>query len=128
LRITPAGLRAIGVDTAVDGDNAEQASGNPDIGPDKFGTDSSSRPALRAIRDGSKLALVLSILRRPEGATLDSLVSSTGWLPHTTRAALTGLRQRGYPVSRSKMEEGRSIYRLNDMEETPEANNAVVEA
>ena len=26
------------------------------------------------------------------------LVAATGWLPHTTRAALTGLRKRGYAV------------------------------
>ena len=35
---------------------------------------------------------------RPEGATLDDLTAASGWLPHTTRAALTRLRQRGYDV------------------------------
>ncbi len=33
-----------------------------------------------------------------EGATLDELIGATGWLPHTARAALTGLRKRGYDV------------------------------
>ena len=30
--------------------------------------------------------------------TLAELVSNTGWLPHTARAALTGLRKRGYTI------------------------------
>ena len=33
-----------------------------------------------------------------EGATLDELIGATGSLPHTARAALTGLRKRGYDV------------------------------
>jgi len=38
------------------------------------------------------------MLSRKSGATLEALVDATGWLPHTTRAALTGLRKRGYTV------------------------------
>jgi Protein of unknown function (DUF3489) len=30
--------------------------------------------------------------------TLAELIANTGWLPHTARAALTGLRKRGYAV------------------------------
>jgi hypothetical protein len=35
-----------------------------------------------------------------------------GWLPHTTRAALTGLRKRGFPVSLIERD-GRKAYQLN---------------
>src|ERR1700733_10323566 len=31
-------------------------------------------------------------------AAVDELIAATGWLPHTARAALTGLRHRGYEV------------------------------
>ena len=41
----------------------------------------------------SKISLVLELLRHEEGAALAELVEATGWLPHTTRAALTGLRK-----------------------------------
>jgi hypothetical protein len=34
----------------------------------------------------------------PLRITLDDLTAASGWLPHTTRAALTRLRQRGYDV------------------------------
>ncbi len=53
-------------------------------------------------RLGSKIAEVLGLLTREVGASIDDLMGATGWLPHTTRAALTGLRKRGYPIERSR--------------------------
>src|SRR5215207_7717836 len=70
-------------------------------------------------REGSKKALVLSLLSRPQGATIDDLLSATGWLPHTTRAALTGLRKQGYEFAKSKNAKGETVYRT---EKTPKAN------
>ena len=66
-----------------------------------------------APRSGTKIAQVLALLRRDQGATLDQLVTLTGWLPHTTRAALTGLRKRGFDVAidRSNAKRG-SSYRI----------------
>jgi hypothetical protein len=49
----------------------------------------------------SKIATVLTLLRRPDGATLSELVEATGWLPHSTRAALTGLRKKGHAIAKS---------------------------
>ncbi len=59
----------------------------------------------------SKTALVLSLLKRTEGATLDQMVAATGWLPHTTRAALTGLRKRGHGIARTATDDG-SVYHI----------------
>lgn len=42
-------------------------------------------------RDGTKLAKILTLLRRPTGASLGELVHITGWLEHSVRAALTGI-------------------------------------
>ena len=42
------------------------------------------------------------MLRRPEGASIDQLVAATGWLPHTTRAMLTGLRKKGHEITKDK--------------------------
>ena len=66
-----------------------------------------------APRRGSKLAQVIELLQRDNGATVDELTAATGWLAHTTRAALTGLRKRGYAVeiNRSDKERG-SFYRI----------------
>jgi Protein of unknown function (DUF3489) len=53
-----------------------------------------------------------SDVSQDEGATLDALIAATGWLPHTTRAALTGLRKRGYLVERSRHETKGSLYHI----------------
>ena len=68
-------------------------------------------------RAGTKLARVVGLLQRDCGATLEELIEATGWLPHTTRAALTGLRKRGYAVTidRSDKERG-STYRARSDE------------
>jgi hypothetical protein len=47
---------------------------------------------------------VLDLLRRDEGASLAEMVEATGWLPHTTRAALTGLKKKGHDVTRHKVD------------------------
>lgn len=59
----------------------------------------------------TKQALVIDMLQRREGATLAQLVEATAWLPHTTRAALTGLRKKGHVITASKVD-GVSLYRL----------------
>jgi len=46
------------------------------------------------------------------GATLDDMVAATGWLPHTTRAALTGLRKKGHELAKSKNADGQTVYRI----------------
>ena len=61
----------------------------------------------------SKTDLVLGLLQRPEGATLDQLVAAAGWLPHTTRAALTVLKRKGHAVISEKVE-GTRRYRISN--------------
>ena len=63
-------------------------------------------------RSGSKQALIIKMLSRKSGATLEALVGATGWLPHTTRAALTGLRKRGYTVLLERQDGKPSLYRI----------------
>jgi len=50
----------------------------------------------------TKTDTLLGMLHREEGATLEQMVAATGWLPHTTRAALTGLKKKGHEVSSKK--------------------------
>ena len=64
-------------------------------------------------KPGSRLVIVLSLLENPQGSSLAELVEVTGWLPHTTRAALTGLRKRGFSVvSEKSAGGGASVYRI----------------
>jgi len=68
-----------------------------------------------APRQGSKLAGVMALLFRETGASIEELTATTGWLPHTTRAALTGLRKRGYAILREKRDGKGSVYRIELM-------------
>ena len=64
-------------------------------------------------RPTSKIAVVVGMLSQPGGATLGDLIAATGWLPHTTRAALTGLRKRGYVVTLGQsVRHGGSTYSI----------------
>ena len=65
-----------------------------------------------APRPGSKLAGVIVLLSREQGAGIEDLTAATGWLPHTTRAALTGLRKRGYVLARERREGADTVYRI----------------
>ena len=58
----------------------------------------------------TKQSQLAALLLRDEGATLDQMIALTGWLPHTTRAALTGLRKKGYAIDSDKVD-GLRTYR-----------------
>jgi hypothetical protein len=63
-------------------------------------------------RASTKRAVLIGMLERPEGASVAEIGKRLGWLPHTVRAAITGLRHAGREVTRSKDAEGQSVYRL----------------
>jgi DNA-binding IclR family transcriptional regulator len=68
-------------------------------------------------RSGTKIAEVIELLQREDGATLTELAVTTGWLTHTTRAALTGLRKRGYAIAADRTDKLRgSVYWIELME------------
>jgi Protein of unknown function (DUF3489) len=114
LKLTAAGLKAIAVDAgsqdAIQASEALQPEAQNVASPEERG----DAARVAAPRDGSKLALVIEHLQRADGATLIDLTQATGWLPHTTRAALTGLRKRGYAVIRERIGVGDSVYRISD--------------
>ncbi len=45
---------------------------------------------------------VVDLLKRDAGATLEEMASITNWLPHSTRAFLTGLKKKGYAIASDK--------------------------
>lgn len=64
-----------------------------------------------AARQGTKQALLIDLLKRKKGATIEAMVETLDWLPHTVRAALTRLRQQGFQIERVR-EDGVSRYRI----------------
>ena len=62
------------------------------------------------VKPASKQQQLAALVVRDEGATLDQMIAATGWLPHTTRAALTGLKKKGFVISSDKVD-GVRTYR-----------------
>jgi len=113
LKLTAAGLKAIAVEEGSQ-DATEHSEAPQPQAKTRASPDEGCLPARVAPRDGSKLAQVIELLRRADGATIVDLTQAAGWLPHTTRAALTGLRKRGYAVIRERIGAGDTVYRISD--------------
>lgn len=64
------------------------------------------------VKPQTKASQVEALLARGDGVSLVDLCQTTGWLPHTCRAFLTGLRKKGKALERSKAEDGTTIYKL----------------
>lgn len=79
---------------------AREASADPEPG----------KPA-PAPRGPSKIDQVVGLLKRESGAALAEMIEVTGWLPHTTRAALTGLRKKGHVIEKTSRE-GTTVYSI----------------
>ena len=60
--------------------------------------------AVAAAKSPTKQSQVLDLLRRTQGAPLSAIVDATGWLPHTARAALTGLKKKGHAIESRRVD------------------------
>jgi len=112
LRITRAGLEAIGVETEAIGveteDDAQAGPSAADKGAPPAGAGGAAALAKRkakakppkaskaapteqpTARAGTKQALMIELLKRLEGATVEQIATATGWQHHTIRGAISG--------------------------------------
>ena len=67
---------------------------------------------LKKVRSGTKKAKVIGLLGHADGASIDDICALTGWLAHTTRAALTGLRKDGMVIELVRREGVVTHYRI----------------
>ena len=111
LRLTSAGLVAIGIEPEVEGTSERRSESERPAQENKARKGrAGDRHSSAAPRSGSKQALIVGVLSREEGATLADITAATGWLPHTARAALTGLRHKGYALTSTKEVGGARTY------------------
>ncbi len=105
LAVTEAGLLAIGIEPMVvkttaaihDGVEAE-----PEV----------KHPTLRT---GTKQALLISMLQRPEGTTMQEIIAVTGWQAHSARGAMSGAlgkKKLGLVVVSTKDDARGRVYRI----------------
>ena len=73
-----------------------------------------SRHSNRRPRESSKEAMLIEMLRRPEGATIAQIMAATGWQAHTCRGAFAGAlkKKRGLTVTSEKRDRGERVYRI----------------
>ena len=137
LKLTAAGLKAIACGADEQQETAGQTSSTDaveseampggidacDAGPRVEAIRESARP--RVPRAGTKISNVIDMLGQDSGATIDEIIAITGWLPHTSRAALTGLRKRGYVLVTDRSDRTRgTVYRIACRETSDEASRA----
>jgi hypothetical protein len=114
---TDAGLAAIGIELddanpapagATEAPNEEPAPDTP--------TEPKAAPKTRTPREGTKQAILIAMLRAPEGATLNEIVAATGWLPHTARGAMSGALKKklGLTITSEKVEGRGRVYAICD--------------
>ena len=66
------------------------------------------------MRDNSKQAQVIAMLKRPEGATIAQICEATGWQQHTVRGTFAGAfkKKLGLDITSTKEAGGERIYRI----------------
>ena len=104
LVVTDAGLLAIGIEPVVVKTGTairEHASVTPEA----------KQPTQRA---GTKQALLIAMLRAPEGATMEAIIAATQWQAHTARGAMSGAlgKKLGLVVTSEKDAIRGRVYRL----------------
>jgi hypothetical protein len=120
LEITPAGRALVGST----GDEPPSRDDQPlEPGTARAAADAPEPDAASAegppVRPGTKQALLIDLLRRPDGATIAEIRRATGWQPHTIRAAITGLKKKSFGVTSAPRGDGPRAYRLTPKNTNP---------
>ena len=69
-------------------------------------------PAAEAGGRTTKQAVLIALLSEGAGVSVPALAETLSWQNHTVRAALTGLRQKGHQLARTKDAAGTTVYRI----------------
>ena len=111
---TDAGLEAIGIDPVVASTVSDVRKAGAGAKSAGVAADDTPGPKLASIRKGTKQALLIEMLQRPEGASIAEIVAATSWQAHTARGAISGALKKklGLPISSEKHPERGTVYKL----------------
>lgn len=81
---------------------------------EKKAVTSKSKKSPPTVRQGTKQALLIDLLKRKKGATIDEAVEAMGWQPHSVRGAISGaLKKRlGLTVESQVTKDRGRTYRI----------------
>ncbi len=67
-----------------------------------------------SVRAGTKIARLIALLRRKNGATIADLTDATGWQAHSVRGALSGTLKKklGLAIASDKVDGRGRVYRI----------------
>ncbi|MDM7933676.1 DUF3489 domain-containing protein [Tabrizicola sp.] len=104
LAVTKAGLLAIGIEPVVVKTRVASCGV----------ANAQSEAKNLTLRTGTKQALLITMLRRAEGATMQEIVAATGWQAHSARGALSGAlgKKLGLVVVSAKEDARGRVYRI----------------
>lgn len=112
LKLTEAAFRVLNIEPAED-DAPRVGAGEP------AGSDIATGSSLSAAEpvqpaSGTKVAIIIDLLRQDSGATLDEIIAATGWQAHSVRGAISGsIRKKlGLPVETVLVDGRGRVYRL----------------
>lgn len=107
LVVTYSGLLAIGIDPVVLKTVAA-------IRKHAAETPAPMLPAARQpkLRAGTKQAMLIEMLLRPEGGSVEEIMAVSGWMAHTTRGAISGMLKKklGLPIMSKKVDVRGTVY------------------
>lgn len=117
LSITPAGMKAIGVEEATDAKEASPSAMADSKKSKHAGGVAASAPARKtkgAARAGTKLSALIALLSRKSGVTLEEAAKSTGWQHHSIRGAMSGAlkKKMGLSVASTISGDRGRVYRI----------------
>ena len=104
LVVTDAGLLAIGIEPVVVKTEAAFR--------DYAAKASDQKPPTQ--REGTKQAMLITMLQHPDGASIAEIVAATGWIGHSARGAISGVLKKklALPVTSGKIEGRGTVYKL----------------
>lgn len=117
LAITTAGLEAIGVEVAPTPivDTVGQKADSKATKVNSATTPTASKKRAKApAREGSKLSLLIDLLKRKGGATIEEVAKATGWQHHSVRGAVSGVLKKklGLAVTSAPVDGRGRVYRI----------------
>ncbi|MFP1646656.1 DUF3489 domain-containing protein [Pontitalea aquivivens] len=114
---TDAGLAAIGIEP----EDANPAPAGATDAPTEqsapeAATGTETAPKARTPREGTKQATLITMLRAPDGATIEEIVAALDWRPHTVRGALAGALKKklGLTITSEKVDGRGRVYAIRD--------------